>query len=309
MPKKIPSYLFLDFALASAGYFLCLVALRPYKFSTWRITETVSAQAGMQAAQLFVVLCLCELLVTYAFRRPYSITDSTGSYLRHFGLLCLLCAPMMSLSLNMSHVIYVYGIEHIGYAWFDHDGRFTLRWYLRSIPSSVEMSLCIFIAMAAACRIRQMRHIIAEITQLNQLLEQEQMAQRERVAKDDAADQITIHGEGKDSLTVRPRDIVYIESLANYLSIVYFNEADICQKRLRCSLRDTEAELEAFPYLVHVHRAFVININFITQVSGNAAGYKVQLFSIDRQIPVSKSNVAAFREKIKSQASTAVGRT
>jgi len=47
------------------------------------------------------------------------------------------------------------------------------------------------------------------------------------------------------------------------------------------------------------HRAFLININFITQVSGNAAGYKVQLFSIDKQIPVSKANVTLFREKIK----------
>lgn len=47
MLKRIPSHLFFDYALVSVGYFLCLVALRPYKFSTWRITETVSAQAGM----------------------------------------------------------------------------------------------------------------------------------------------------------------------------------------------------------------------------------------------------------------------
>jgi len=299
MAKKVPSYLFLDYALAAAGYFLCLVALRPYKFSTWRITETVSAQAGIQAAQLFVALCLCELLVTYVFRKPYSISDSTGSYLRHFGFVCLLCAPMMSLFMNQFHVIYVYGIEHFDYAWFDHDDHFTLQWYFRSIPSSIEVSLCIFIAMAAACKIRQMRHMICEITSLNQLLEQEQSLLRARLTKDNVTDKIIIHGDSKDSLIVNPLDIVYIESVANYLNIVYFNDSDLCQKRLRCSLKDVEDSLESFPFMVHTHRAFLVNINFITQVSGNAAGYKISLFSIERVLPVSKSNVALFRDKIK----------
>jgi len=299
MSKKIPSHLFLDYALASAGYFLCLVALRPYKFSTWRITETVSAQAGMQAVQLFVALCLCELIVTYLFRKPYSITDSASSYLRHFGLVCLFCAPMLSMFMNQTHVIYVYGIEHFDYAWFDHDGHFTLQWYLRSIPSSIEVSLCIFVAMAAACKIRQMRHIINEITSLNQLLEQEQSLLRKRLTKDNVTDKIILHGDSRESLIVNPLDIVYIESVANYLDIVYFNDSDICHKRLRSSLKEVEDTLEAFPFMVHTHRAFLVNINFITQVSGNSAGYKVNLFSIDKTLPVSKANVAMFRDKIK----------
>jgi len=99
-------------------------------------------------------------------------------------------------------------------------------------------------------------------------------------------------------LTVNPLDVIYVESAGNYLSIVYLNDSELCQKRLRSSLKEVEETLEAYPFLVHTHRAFLVNINFITQVSGNSAGYKISMFSTDRVLPVSKANVPLFREKI-----------
>lgn len=68
------------------------------------------------------------------------------------------------------------------------------------------------------------------------------------------------------------------------------------QKRLRCSLHDIENMLSPYSYIIHIHRAFLVNMNFITQVSGNAAGYKLQLFGSDKELPVSKANEPAFRE-------------
>ncbi len=118
-------------------------------------------------------------------------------------------------------------------------------------------------------------------------------------AENETIEMITLQGDSKESLIVNPLDIMYVESVGNYLSIVYFNDSDLCQKRLRSSLKDIEETLESFPFMVHIHRAFLVNINFITQISGNSAGYKVNMFSTDKVLPVSKANVAAFREKIK----------
>ncbi|MCQ2130958.1 MAG: LytTR family transcriptional regulator [Bacteroidales bacterium] len=70
------------------------------------------------------------------------------------------------------------------------------------------------------------------------------------------------------------------------------------QKRLRCSLHDIENMLSPYSYIIHIHRAFLVNMNFITQVSGNAAGYKLQLFGSDKVLPVSKANEPAFRERV-----------
>jgi len=139
---------------------------------------------------------------------------------------------------------------------------------------------------------------VEELQNLNALLEQEHQMLRSRLTKDNVTDKIIIHSDSRESLIVNPPDIVYVESVGNYLNIVYFDESELRQKRLRSSLKEIEETLEAFPFMIHTHRAFLVNINYITQVSGNSAGYKVSLFSTDRVLPVSKANVAMFREKI-----------
>jgi len=139
---------------------------------------------------------------------------------------------------------------------------------------------------------------VEELQSLNTLLECEQKELRSRLNKENLSDKIIINGDSRESLIVNPLDILFIESVGNYLSIAYFDNADLCQKRLRSSLKEVEEILEVYPFIVHIHRAFLVNINYITQVSGNSAGYKISMFSTDRVLPVSKANVNLFREKI-----------
>ena len=152
--------------------------------------------------------------------------------------------------------------------------------------------------MTALSELRQMRYVLQELLQINQMLETEQSEVQLRLSKDNVTDKITLHGDNRNSLAVNPQDIVYVESIANYLNIVYFNDADLCNKRLRSSLRDIEEALEAFPFMVRTHRAFLVNIHFITEVSGNSAGMKASLFSCDKVIPVSRTNIGEFKKII-----------
>lgn len=160
------------------------------------------------------------------------------------------------------------------------------------------LSVILIIAMMAITRVRNIEHTLLELASINRMLETEQTKLRSRLPKDNVTDKIVIHGDSRESLTVNPLDVIYVESEGNYLSIVYLNDSELCQKRLRSSLKEVEETLEAYPFLVHTHRAFLVNINFITQVSGNSAGYKISMFSTDRVLPVSKANVPLFREKI-----------
>lgn len=160
------------------------------------------------------------------------------------------------------------------------------------------LSVILIIAMMAITRVRNIEHTLLELASINRMLETEQTKLRSRLPKDNVTDKIVIHGDSHESLTVNPLDVIYVESVGNYLNIVYLNDSELCQKRLRSSLKEVEETLEAYPFLVHTHRAFLVNINFITQVSGNSAGYKISMFSTDRVLPVSKANVPLFREKI-----------
>jgi len=275
--------------------------------------------------------CLAALLLLVLFR-PFGIGGDKNPYVAIVGVVVLVFIASLLTSL-LSLVIFnqkespslqgeqkkmnveflmnipllaVFIITYIGWYCYGSissgwiiDGEFVLWPYLSAIVCVTIVSIPIYIWNRDQLKKRFLKIEIEELQMLNTLLEQEKTVLRSRLTKDNVTDKIIIHGDSRESLVVNPLDIVYVESVGNYLNIVYFNDSELCQKRLRSSLKDIEETLEAFPFMVHTHRAFLVNINFITQVSGNAAGYKINLFSIDRPLPVSKANVAQFRDKIK----------
>lgn len=245
-----------------------------------------------------LTLVLSEIIVTYIFQNSFTYSAGFWGRLKHFALCAVIGVPIFNIFLNQSNTIMMWDFSRYYYAWFDIDGTFTLKWYMKTINLCAMLSVILIIAMMAITRVRNIEHTLLELASINRMLETEQTKLRSRLPKDNVTDKIVIHGDSRESLTVNPLDVIYVESVGNYLSIVYLNDSELCQKRLRSSLKEVEETLEAYPFLVHTHRAFLVNINFITQVSGNSAGYKISMFSTDRVLPVSKANVPLFREKI-----------
>lgn len=296
--NKIPLQLIKDYGIVCLSYIAILLILRPAFFGEYKITESLMVVAAVHLLVLVLVFCIGECVTTYVFRKPFSYSDALMTRLNHFVLCGGVCIPLMMVFLTQANMIMMHGIEHADYAWFDEDGRLTLKWFLMVRPSCAVASFIIVIAMTALSELRQMRYALKELFRINQLLETEQKSISTYLSKDNVADKIILQGDNRDSLAVNPQDIIYVESIANYLNIVYFNDADLCSKRLRSSLRDVEEALEAFPFMVRTHRAFLVNIHYITQVTGNSAGMKVSLFSCDKVIPVSRSNIGEFKKRI-----------
>jgi len=306
---KIPKQLIFDYACVSVSYMILIVAMHPVYFGEFRVTQELIGLLTQQTILAFCVGMISELFVTYVLRRPFSYADEMHVRFRHFLLCALIAVPLSMALLNQLFVLRKFGWEHWDYAWIDFDGTFSLKWFLRLLlPCISGVAIMMLMAMPIVSQIRVMLTSLRELREINQILESEQTKLRSQASEDELPDKIVLHGDSKESLIVSPLDIMYVESVGNYLSIVYFNESssegdksvtELCTKRLRSSLKDVEEALEAYHFLVHIHRAFLVNINFITQVSGNSAGYKISLFSTDKVLPVSKANVAAFRDKIK----------
>lgn len=296
--KKIPLQLVKDYGLVCLSYIAILLFLRPAFFGEYKITESLMVVAVVHLVVLLMVVGVCESIVAVLLKRPFSYGDELVTKLQHFSLCGVVGIPVMMVLLTQANAIMMHGVEHADYAWHDKQGNFTLEWMLMSRSSCAVASFVIAIAMTALSELRQMRYALQELLQINQQLELEQKHLRSRLPKDNVTDKIVLHGDSRDSLVVNPLDIVYVESIANYLNIVYFNDADLCNKRLRSSLRDVMEALEEYPFMVRTHRAFLVNIHFITEVSGNSAGMKASLFSCDKVIPVSRSNIGEFKTKI-----------
>ena len=270
---------------------LLLLLFRPFGIGGDK--NPIVAIAGVVV--LVFISSLLSSLIAIVFLRKET-TPTYESEMRRLNIENLINIPLLGLFIITYLGWYCYGKINSGWV---IDGVFVLWPYLSAVVCVIIVSIPIYIWNRDQMKKRFLKAEIEELQMLNSLLEAEQKVLRSRLTKDNVTDKIILHGDSRESLIVNPLDIMYVESVGNDLSIVYFNDSDLCNKRLRSSLRDVEEALEAFPFMVHTHRAFLVNINFITQISGNSAGYKINMFSTDRILPVSKANVALFRDKIK----------
>ncbi|MPR33694.1 LytR/AlgR family response regulator transcription factor [Salmonirosea aquatica] len=99
---------------------------------------------------------------------------------------------------------------------------------------------------------------------------------------------ITLTAENeKDSLTVAVDDLLFIESADNYSEVVFIQKDKVEKTLLRGSLSRFEEQIH-HPDLVRCHRSYIVNLQQVESISGNAQGYKLQLKHHSVLIPVAR---------------------
>lgn len=91
----------------------------------------------------------------------------------------------------------------------------------------------------------------------------------------------------KDTITLQPNELLYIESSDNYCTVVYLRSGQPVKPLLRSSLSRLEGQINR-PDIVRCHRSFVVNLDRVEKVTGNAQGYKLHLLGGQFQIPVAR---------------------
>lgn len=113
--------------------------------------------------------------------------------------------------------------------------------------------------------------------------------------EEEATAAITLSGDTKESVKVLPEKIVYMEASGNYVDICYTEKEREKHKLLRSTIKQMEETVEAYPFLVRCHRAYIVNMNQIRNVNGNAQGYRLNLMDAEQEIPVSRTYMRVFK--------------
>ena len=102
--------------------------------------------------------------------------------------------------------------------------------------------------------------------------------------------EISINSDnGKENITFHIDNLVYITSQGNYASFFLKNESDLKEKILRVTLTKIATELKEYSYIIRCHKSYIVNINIINDIYGNARGYLLKSDFIPIDIPVSRS--------------------
>jgi len=97
-----------------------------------------------------------------------------------------------------------------------------------------------------------------------------------------------------NKLRLSAENIVYVEALGNYLNIFY-HDNEFNKITVRETLSNIEQKLENVKQIYKPHRSYLINIQYIENVTGDSQGLKVHLKSTSKLIPVSRNKIKEFK--------------
>jgi len=193
------------------------------------------------------------------------------------------------------------------FAYLFMGGHFNYSAYFEMLVQVLMISLFIYIwAIYNSYNIR-LKDEVSELRALNKLLEERQEAlanQEERAEevleeKEEVAATCLLQGNYHDSLELDPKNILYVESMSNYADICYLCDGQPKHHTMRITLKQLRESLSEVEVLVSCHRAFIVNINFVVSISSRSSGgYELQIFGIDKQIPVSRSYTDEIKQKL-----------
>ena len=94
---------------------------------------------------------------------------------------------------------------------------------------------------------------------------------------------------GKVAVNCTVNHLVMLKSSENYVEIYYYDKEVLRKELIRCTLSNMEQQLVEFSDFLRCHKSYIVNKEYVQQVSGNAAGYKLHLKTGGYSVPVSRS--------------------
>ena len=92
----------------------------------------------------------------------------------------------------------------------------------------------------------------------------------------------------KESISFEIDNLIYITSQGNYASFFLNDKKEIKEKILRVTLNKIESTFTDYNKIIRCHKSYIVNINYITEISGNARGYILKSKITNVDLPVSR---------------------
>ncbi|QXP63783.1 LytTR family DNA-binding domain-containing protein [Polaribacter sp. HaHaR_3_91] len=121
------------------------------------------------------------------------------------------------------------------------------------------------------------------------VLEIKEIKKEKEISKKLASEISITSDNGKETITFKIKNLVYITSQGNYASFFLLHNNNLKEKILRVTLTKITKELEEYTNIIRCHKSYIVNVNYITDISGNARGYLLGSKLIPIVIPVSRS--------------------
>ena len=268
---------------------LALAIFKPFGLEVWQWQAYIHLLAIFA---LGLISCfLTEVILRYMIRMPRSY-DRGVSYIisRNLRFQCI-NTPLVSL------LICLY--RHFAMSDLVAGNKLSLSNYLETLVIIAFLSFAIGLYWRFKFRSRYLAVELEETRQMNEQLKKLQTStQNSQTIEEDTnqVSQITLEGTTNEHVTLEISDLLYIEAVGNYVKVVNKRDDEVQTNMLRATMKQMEDALQAYPMIVRCHRAFMVNLGQVEQISSNARAMQLVMRHSHDAIPVSRSNVNKLKE-------------
>ena len=276
--------------ISCAFIVLAIAIFKPFGLEVWQW------QAYVHLLAIFVLglfsCFLTEVILRYIVRMPRSY-DRGVNYIisRNLRFQCI-NTPLVSL------LICIY--RHMAMSELVEGNKLSLGNYLETLAIIAFLSFAIGLYWRFKFRSRYLAAELEETRQMNEQLKKLQTSSQspqmieEGITNQDS--QITLEGNTNESVSLEISDLFYIEAVGNYVKVVSKRDGEVHTTMLRATMKQMEDALQAYPMIVRCHRAFMVNLGQVEQISSNSRAMQLVIRQTHDAIPVSRSNVNKLKE-------------
>ena len=286
--------------ISCAFIVLALAIFKPFGLEVWQWQAYIHLLA-IFALGLFSCF-LTEIILRYIVRMPRSY-DRGVSYIisRNLRFQCI-NTPLVSL------LICLY--RHFAMSDMVEGNRLSLSNYLETLVIIAFLSFAIGLYWRFKFRSRYLAAELEETRQLNEQLKKLQSSNAgaprqtgdELLTEDTNLDsQITLEGNTNESVTIGISNLLYIEAVGNYVKVMQIHDGEVKTNMLRATMKKMEDELQDYSMIVRCHRAFMVNLGQVEQISSNSRAMQLVMRHSHDTIPVSRSNVNKLKELLEQR--------
>jgi DNA-binding LytR/AlgR family response regulator len=98
--------------------------------------------------------------------------------------------------------------------------------------------------------------------------------------------------------TIGAAELVYIEAASNYIKIYFTQKGTLTYSIVRMTMKSAAAAVAGHNVFFRCHRAYIVNLDKVETMEGNAQGYKLKLQGTEYLIPVSRNLNREFSDRL-----------
>lgn len=270
--KKPHPFIFNQYSVLLPSFitFLILVIFKPFEFGTFETNQLIILSV-IFTVLVGLIVVLCVALIKRYFRKTIEENWTVlNEILLFLFILTVISLVIYVILLNLNH----------------QANRFELFWIVVLRTLAISFFPILILVLYEQNHHQKIKRQQAE--RLNQELMKKKSSIPQKKSNPTLPAKIMLTAENKKiAVQIDPMDLFFVKSDGNYVEIFYQHKQGTRKELIRNSLKAIEKQLPATIFF-RCHKSFVVNLQHILKVEGNARNLELILKNIEEKIPVSR---------------------